>query len=89
MAKIKITRFTYKSGPNKNKKVITRHVSKDGGSYSVQVVKTMGAKTFSVSWCSTEIISGLNLRDALSIASDIVEKIVTPKIDLMRVVANS
>ncbi len=84
---IKITRSTYRSGPNAGKKVITRHVSKKDGTYSVQVVKTNGAKGFAVSWASTAVIEGLKLEVALNIADKIVNELSSPKIDLMREIA--
>lgn len=82
--KIKKTESTYKSGPNKGAKVITRSVRNSEAGYSVEVVKTTGLKTYAVSFSSTCISGELNFHDAMNVAKIVVETCLAPNIEEMR-----
>jgi hypothetical protein len=88
--KTKMLRATYSTGPSKGKVVITRRLRLDAGEvYNLDIVKTMGTKTFAIIFSSTEVIAGLSLKQAMFIGEKILTLCLLPKIDNMREVANS
>lgn len=87
LIKINKKRFTYKTGPNAGKVLLTRTVV-GLDNKQVDVVKTNGTNTFGVSWCSTEIVSGISLDDALKVASEIVLDSQKQHISNMRQIAH-
>jgi hypothetical protein len=82
--KIKTTKSTYKTGPNAGKQTITRTLTSTDVGYSLNVVKTIGTKTYAVVFSSAAVIEGLRLDQALLGARVVMTECPLPKIDDMR-----
>jgi len=81
--------FSYKTGPNKGINFITRNIKNSDFGYSVNVIKTLGQKTYGVVFASTGIIEGIGFNKAMKIAKEIMVKCEKPMIDSMRIIATN